>query len=84
MSATPHSTDVSYQDLNKDVYEIANAAHIPVGVVSLVGDSDWIAICYRGIIVGRCPDKTTAATRLLTHSADHSHALSRFQPRPPH
>ena len=72
---------ISYRDLGGNVYEIANAARIPVGVVSLVGD-DWIPICYRGVIVGRCPDKTTAATRLVTHSADHSGALSRFQPRP--
>jgi hypothetical protein len=82
MSATsPNSIGVSYRDLGGDVYEIANAARIPVGVVSLVGN-DWIPICYRGVIVGRCADKTSAATRLVTHSAAHSGALSRFRPRP--
>ena len=81
-TTSPDSTGVSYQDLGGDVYEIADAARIPVGVVSLVGDSDWVAICYRGIIVGRCPGKTTAATMLVTHSAAHSRALSLFRPRP--
>ena len=81
-STSPDSSTVGYQDLGGDVYEIADAAHAPVGVVSLVGDRDWVAVCYRGRVVGCCPNKAAAATRLVTHSATHSRALSLPRPHP--
>lgn len=81
-SLSPDPSTVRYKDLGGNTYEIADAAHIPVGVVSLVGDRDWVAICYRGLVVSCCPSKTTAATRLVTHSATHSRALSLPRPHP--
>ena len=70
------SDNVSYQDLGADVYEIVDASQTPVGVVSLVGETEWVAVTRRGTVVGCCASKTNAATALITDSATHSRWLS--------